>query len=104
MKVADRGSLDSGEHHGPAIVGSFSLLAIKSSSNPSMVAFELWLTDKAHARVVSIYRSLYSTTLRARGLTSELIHYYLREIKAIHRCEQEKKKEPYPQSVLPKPS
>ena len=63
MKVANKGSQDSGEYHSPTIVGSFSLLTIKDSSNPSMVPFELWLTDKSHARVVSISRSLYSTTL-----------------------------------------
>lgn len=40
-KVADRGSQDSGEYHGPAIAGGFSLLTIKDSSNPSMVPFKL---------------------------------------------------------------
>lgn len=44
MNVANKGSQDSGEYHGPQIVGSFSLLTNKGSSNLSMVPFELWLT------------------------------------------------------------
>lgn len=54
MKVADRGSQDSGEYHGPGIAGSFSLLTIKGSSHLSMVPFELRLTGESHVRVVSI--------------------------------------------------
>lgn len=63
MKVVYRGSQDSDVYHGPAIVGTFFLLTIKGSSNPSRVPFDLGLTDKSHARVVSISRSQYSTTL-----------------------------------------
>lgn len=58
MKAADRSSQDSADSHGPAIVGSFSLLTIKGSSNPSMVPFELWLTDESHARVLSTSSSV----------------------------------------------
>lgn len=63
MKVDDRGSQGSGEYHGPAIVSSFFLLTIMGSSNPSRVSFELGLTDKSHARVVSISRSRLCSTL-----------------------------------------
>lgn len=92
MEVADWDSWDGGEYHGPATAGSSSLLTIKGSSNPSIVPFELWLTDKSYFWLVRISRSRYSVTLWAMGLICELIRYYLRQIKVLHTSDLGRKK------------
>lgn len=53
-----------------------SLLTIKGSSHPSMLAFELWLPDQLHASVVHISRSRCSALLGAVELTCELLQFF----------------------------